>query len=89
MNVVIACHLDEMIRDQAITSVSAFVEKIVTFTENYQGNDPTWGFSDSMGLKTSMSSLKRFILSLLPKDLGKEVKRACHFAVRDIRIHTA
>ncbi|MBN1787563.1 MAG: hypothetical protein JW806_04130 [Sedimentisphaerales bacterium] len=81
----IVCQLDQMIHDQAISSVSSFIEKIVSFTENFDGTDPAWGFSDSMGAETAGSALKRVILSLLPKDLGKEAAKAYHFAVRDIR----
>ena len=80
----IVCHLDQMIRDQSITSVSTFFEKIMNYVDTYQGSDPSWGFSDSLGLRTSMSALKRLALEALPKNLGTDMNKATHFAVTDI-----
>ena len=58
------------------------------YSENSPGDDPTWGFSDHSAVKVSGPAFKRFILSLLPKDLGKEVNRIMQFAVKDIAIVT-
>jgi hypothetical protein len=81
---VIVCRLNAMKNDGAITSVRSFVEAIVRHTESFDGTDPTWGFSDKQGVKTGISWLKRLVLSLLPKDLGKLYQGASHFAVRDV-----
>jgi hypothetical protein len=80
----IVCHLEEMKNDGAINSSSSFFEDIFRYAEKADGNDPTWEFSDSRGLAVAGSALKRFILYLLPKDLGKEFKRLEHFAIEDI-----
>lgn len=80
----IVCKLDEMKSDGAIASVASFFEDIFRYAEKAGGDDPTWGFSDSRGLAVAGSALKKFILSLLPKELGKDVKRIEHFAIRDI-----
>jgi hypothetical protein len=37
-----------------------------------------------MGILQSQSALKRLILSLLPKNLGKDAERIRHFAVKDV-----
>jgi hypothetical protein len=37
-----------------------------------------------MGGRTAGSALKRVILSLLPKDLGADYRRAEHFVIRDV-----
>ena len=80
----IVCDLDRMIRDGAIHTVRRFFEDIFRFAEEAKTTDPTWGFSDKMGARTAGSALKRVILSLLPKDLGDDYKRAEHFAIRDV-----
>jgi hypothetical protein len=80
----IVCDLDRMIRDQAIHSVRRFFEDVFRFVESVKTPDPTWGFSDEMGVRIGGSALKRVILSLLPKDLGADYRRAEHFAIRDV-----
>jgi len=67
----------------AINSVTSFFEDVVRYAEHADGEDPTWGFSDAQGAKLAGSALRRFILALLPKDLGKDAERAAHFAVID------
>ena len=80
----VACDLEQMARDKAIHGVRRFFEDMFRFAENSDSNDPTWGFSDKMGLRVAGSAFKRIILSLLPKKIGDDYKRAEHFAVRDI-----
>ena len=80
----VTCNLDEMMRVNAIPSIKGFFEQIFQYAEQQKGTDPTWDFSDQMGLLRSQSALKRFILSLLPKNLGKEAERISHFAVRNV-----
>lgn len=80
----IACDLDMMVRDGAIKSVSRYFELIFRFSEGFDGDDPVWSFSDDQGVRTAGSVLKRVVLSLLPKKLGDEYRRAEHFAVRDL-----
>jgi hypothetical protein len=85
-NSAIVCDLDGMIRDKAILSVRRFFEDVFRFAEEANTTDPTWGFSDTMGARTADSALKRVILSLLPKDLGDDYRRAEHFAIRDVSV---
>jgi hypothetical protein len=80
----IACDLDRMVKDQAIQSVRRFFEDIFKFAETGQAADPTWGFSDEQGLRVGGSALRRLVLSLLPRHLGDDYKRAEHFAIRNI-----
>jgi len=62
----------------------SFFEDIFKYAEKQNGEDPTWGFSDQLGISHSGSALKRLIFSLLPKDIGKEAEKLEHFAIRDI-----
>ena len=77
----VQCKLKQMKDIGAINSVTSFFEDIVRYAEHADGEDPTWGFSDAQGAKLAGSALRRFILALLPKDLGKDAERAAHFAV--------
>jgi hypothetical protein len=79
----ICCQLDAMKNDQAIQSVERFFESVFRFAETANDDDPTWGFSDAQGIGIAGSALKRVVLSLLPKSLDADYKRAEHFVVRD------
>lgn len=81
----VVCQLDTMKKDGAIDTVEMFFERIFRFAENFRGDDPTWGFSDIEGIRIGGSALRRVVLSLLPKDLGKDAEKAIHFAARDSR----
>jgi hypothetical protein len=80
----ICCQLDEMKNDQAIQSVERFFESVFRFADSTNDEDPTWGFSDAQGIGIAGSALKRVVLSLLPKSLEEDYKKAEHFAVRDV-----
>lgn len=80
----VCCQLDLMKADQAIQSVERFFESVFRFAESADDTDPTWSFSDKQGLGIAGSALKRVVLSLLPKGLDAEYKKAEHFAVRDV-----
>lgn len=80
----VLCQLDQMKQDGAILSVETFFEQIFQFTESCKVGGPTWGFSAAKGIRSAGSVLKNLVLSLLPKELGDDVKRTMHFAVKDI-----
>lgn len=80
----IAINLDEAKADKAIKSIETFFEKIFQYAESQSGLDPTWGFSDHLGLKIVKSVLKGVALSALPKSVSAEATKAFHFTVKDI-----
>jgi hypothetical protein len=80
----IAVTFEELLKQKAIASVSIFFESIFKFTDDFKGNDPTWGFSDSQGKKLVGSALKKFLLHLLPKPFRSPAEQAFNFAVKDI-----
>ena len=84
----IVCDLVRMKADGAISTVGTFFEEIFRYAEGRSDCDPTWGLSDAMGGRVASRALTRFVLSLLPKKLGKDVRRAAHFAVRDVSKET-
>jgi hypothetical protein len=80
----IRCQLDAMKNDKAIQSIERFFESVFRFAETTNDDDPTWGFSDAQGIEIAGSALKRVVLSLLPKRLDADYKKAEHFVVRDV-----
>lgn len=81
---VIACNLEEMIRDNAIPSVRGFFEKIFQFGEQYSGADPVWKLSDQFGLAGGGKLLEESVLSLLPEVVKKQYKATKHLAISDV-----
>lgn len=82
----IVCRLDEMKKTEAVTSVASFFEDIFNYAEQADPYDPCWGFGNTQGLKGGGAALIRLLLSLLPKDLGKDFSRLAHFATQDISV---
>ena len=80
------CQLDQMKKDGAFASIEQFFRSIIRFSSSAQNDDPTWGFSDQQGLRVAGSALKRVILSLLPRKLGDDYKKAEHFVVVSARV---
>lgn len=80
----VVCQLDSMKECGAIESVETFFERIFRFAEGAQGTDPAWGFSDEQGKRVAGSTLRSLVLSLLPKEVAKDAKRAVHLAARDM-----
>jgi hypothetical protein len=80
----IVIDLDAAIQEKAITDVDHLFEDIVRYTEGQQGDDPTWGFSDRMGLKTARRALKQLLLSILPQAVRTDGGTAFHFYVRNL-----
>jgi hypothetical protein len=82
---VIACCLDAMVRDGAIQSVGEFFESIFRFAEDHPNcEDPTWGFSDAMGIQVGWKALLNVVLSQLPEEVQKAFGSAKHFVVQDV-----
>jgi hypothetical protein len=73
-----------MKKDKAIESTRRFFEDIFHFIDEYEGENPVWDFSDKQGAMKVKSGLKRLILSILPKKLGKLYSEVQHLVVLDI-----
>ena len=80
----VICPLPEMLRIEAIASVSEFFDEIFRYAEKQDRNDPTWGLGDSLGFDKAGSILKAVALSLLPKSVGKEAEKLVHLAAEDV-----
>jgi hypothetical protein len=83
----IACDLEELKSKQAIASVEKFLEEVCRFAEESADDDPAWGLSDRLGVKSAGSALKRIALALLPKGIGYDIERTMQFAIKDIGKH--
>lgn len=82
----IACNLEEMARDGAISSARAFFEKIFRFGEQYGGIDPVSKLSDQFGLAAGGTLLQESILTLLPEQVRKQYNAVKHLAVADVSL---
>jgi hypothetical protein len=70
--------------DGAIVGVHQLFEEVFRAADTASDDDPTWAFSDAQGIRVAGFGLKRLLLSLLPKSLGEDVRRAAHFAIADV-----
>jgi len=82
----IVADLVRMKAEGAILSVESFFEKIVQHVEAQSGDDPTWGFSDSQGIAVAKSALKNVVMSLLPKSVQDDSKKAFHYIASDLSV---
>lgn len=80
----IACNLEEMVRDGAISSVRSFFETIFRFGQKHKGDDPVWTLSDQLGIAQGGQLLQEAILTLLPEVVRRRYKSAKHLAIRDV-----
>lgn len=77
-------YLNKLKNDNIIESIAELFELIFHYADKQDGNDPTWGFSNSMGFREGKSWFVDLILSLLPAKTGKLWKAAKHYAVLDL-----
>ncbi len=80
----IVCHIDDLVEIKAFSSIEAFFEKLFRHAEYASSENPIWELSDQFGMSTIQSGLRRFLLSLLPKNLLGELDIIAKFAVTDI-----
>lgn len=80
----ITIDLDQVISNGGFTIEKLF-ENIFRFAEGHDGTDPTWGFSDRMGINIGGQLFKSILLSILPSDWKPEVIRALDFAIRNVQ----
>lgn len=80
----IVCQLDQMKKDEAIFSLASFFQKIFHYAKYPDQSDPSRSLSNLLGGEKGGAALMRFILSFLPKDLGKDFARLAWFTTKDI-----
>ena len=80
----LAVDLAKAREDGAITSIERFFEQIFRFAAKAPDTDPTRGFSTSSTLAAGRNSFIDVVLSLLPRGIGAEVKKAPHFMTSDL-----
>lgn len=82
----VCLNLDQAKNDGLMLTVEMLFERIFQYAESQSGDDPTWGFSDTAGVRVAGTSLRRLLLRLLPKEAGKDIERIAHLAVKDIGV---
>lgn len=81
---VVTMTFERALHDKAIPSVAALLTEIMQFADSYEGDDPTWGFSEREGRKLVGSALVKLLIHFLPKWLKGNLEKAKYFAVRDV-----
>lgn len=84
----IRCKLERMKEDKAIESVQEFFEKIFRYSEHPRQDNPTSGAVRVLQTEVVFGSIKKFVLSLLPKGLGESYSKAEHFVIEDLSQNT-
>jgi hypothetical protein len=69
---------------KSLDSVAALIGRLANYCEHYQGDDPTWGFSDQIGIDTARSALWNLFIGLLPEGLRKDAGTARLFVAQDL-----
>jgi len=82
---VVALTLERALEEKAVVSIPQFFGNIVDFASSFQGDDPSWGFSDAQGKRLVGSALKNVLISLLPEAVRADAKSAFSFYVKDYR----
>jgi len=77
--------LERALEDKAITSVAALVEDLVRAGQGDGKRGPAWLLSDAYGKHVAGSTLKRLLLSLLPKEAMEGATKGLHFYIRDLQ----
>ncbi|SRR6266550_1051275 len=86
---VVSFCLEHAVADRAIDSLAGLLERLIRFADSYKGDDPTWGFSDHEAKRLAGRGLKALLLSILPKALRADARRAFYFRVREHRAGAA
>ena len=84
-DITINCLLDEFKRIGAIDTIHTFFENIFKFTKDKNKDNPTYSFSDFMGIKRGQEGILRFFQSLLPKELASAIVKTAVFRVRNLK----
>ncbi|MBL9084752.1 MAG: hypothetical protein JNK76_23305 [Planctomycetales bacterium] len=80
--------LEKAFKEKAFRDVSQLSDDIFQFAKdlNEATGDPCWELSDQLGFRVVKGSLKEFLLSLIPKSLRPEARKAFHFVAQDVRL---
>jgi hypothetical protein len=81
---IVAITFERAIEKKTIPSVAGLLTEIMQFADKYEGDDPTWGFSDKKGVDSVGSALVELLLHLLPKWLKGDVEKARQFRIVDV-----
>lgn len=76
--------LESVAKSGLFAGVNGFFEELIRFCESFEGENPTWAFSDLMGAKHTRSVLIQLLLKLLPKEAADGAKALKDLAVRDV-----
>jgi hypothetical protein len=80
-----AIHVDlQKGRELGCLRVATLMGKLANYCDHYEGDDPTWGFSDRMGARSVTSGIWNLFVSLLPRTLQQDAETARLFIAQDL-----
>ncbi len=85
----VAIDLQEFRRLRPSETVAALIGRLARYCERYEGNDPTWGFSDEEGLEAGKSGLWNLFVGLLPEGLRNDAGAARLFVTKNLSKRTS
>lgn len=74
--------MEQLIRDKGTPNLSSYLESLVQFVDDYQGEDPLWDYSDAMGARITKNGIMKLLLRLIPSEVREQAKVAFHYAVK-------
>lgn len=80
----IAVDLQELRRVRPSEVIASLIGRLANYCDHYDGDDPTWGFSDQIGIGVAKSSLWSFVLGLLPEGVRNDAGTARLFVTQDL-----
>ena len=80
----IAIDLQELRRFRTSETTAALIGRIANYCDNYEDDDPTWGFSDKIGSQTGLSALWNVVVGLLPESLRNDANAARLFVTQNL-----
>ncbi len=81
----VAVHLRlEQAVEEGVITMPQFIDKIIIFAASSDSDHPAWDFSDVEGVGVARNAVIKWLCSLLPGDIGTDLRSARHFAVRDV-----
>jgi hypothetical protein len=81
----VVLRLDELEKIPSIPNTRALFEKIFQYAETQDTENPSWGFSESVGLSLAGSAFWSMLLTIVPASMRSVMNAARQFVIQDIR----
>jgi hypothetical protein len=80
----LAIDLQELRRFRTSETVAYLIGRIANYCDEYEADDPTWGFSDQIGTQVGVSALWNLLVGFLPEGIRTDANAARLFVTQDL-----